>query len=97
MIRTRDIQSVVANHFGLSVEEMLGRDNSRDVARPRQVAMFLALKLTRHKLPGVGRAFNRHHTTVMDARNRIAAVTSQDPAMRKSVRYLTVELARGRY
>ena len=62
------IQSVVARRFGVTIIDLLSRRRARAVARPRQVAMWLARKMTLNSLPEIGRAFaHRDHTTVMHA------------------------------
>ncbi len=59
------IQKVVAGRFGLSVSDLAARNNSRDIAHPRQIAMYLCKKLTKSSLTEIGKAFKKHHTTVM--------------------------------
>ena len=59
------IQQAVAAKFGLPVADLLARNNSRTVAYPRQVAMYLCKRLTRMSLTSVGKAFHKHHTTVL--------------------------------
>ena len=59
------IQHEVAETFGLTVSDLIARNNSRDIAHPRQIAMYLCKKLTNSTLSEIGRAFNKHHTTVM--------------------------------
>ena len=67
-----EIQKVVANHFGIDPREMRSQRRSRDVALTRQVAMYLAKRLTERSLPEIGRRFgNRDHTTVMYAIRKI--------------------------
>lgn len=61
----RAIQREVAEAFGLTVSDLTARNNSRDIAHPRQIAMYLCKKLTKSTLSEIGRAFNKHHTTVM--------------------------------
>jgi hypothetical protein len=62
------IQKVVAHYFGVPVREMTSARRSREVARPRQVAMYLARELTPFSLPMIGKLFgNRDHTTVIHA------------------------------
>ena len=62
------IQNVTSNFYSISLEEMLSQRRSRPLARPRQIAMYLAKKLTTRSLPEIGRKFaNRDHTTVIHA------------------------------
>jgi chromosomal replication initiator protein len=74
------VQKVVARHYNMSVQQLLERTRRHSVARPRQVAMYLACKLTQASLPDIGHRFNGFdHTTVMYARDRIAELASKDP------------------
>jgi chromosomal replication initiator protein len=62
---------------------------ARAVARPRQIAMFLAKQLTSRSLPEIGRKFgNRDHTTVMHACSRVAELMQKDPALAEDVELL---------
>jgi chromosomal replication initiator protein len=66
------IQEVVSRHYGIDVRYMKSAQRGRDVARPRQIAMFLAKELTPKSLPCIGQHFgNRDHTTVMHAIKRV--------------------------
>ena len=73
------IARTVAAHFKLSVEELKSKNNSRQIAVPRQVAMYLCKKLTKHSFPEIGREFGgKHHTTVMHSVEKINALTNED-------------------
>ncbi len=76
-----NIQKTVADYYKIKVSEMYSKKRSRNVARPRQIAMALAKELTQLSLPDIGDAFGgRDHTTVLHACRRIAALktTSND-------------------
>jgi chromosomal replication initiator protein len=74
------VQKVVARHYNMSLQQLLERTRRHAVARPRQVAMYLACKLTQASLPDIGQRFNGFdHTTVMYARDRIAELAGKDP------------------
>ncbi len=60
-----DIQAAVCGEFGVTLSKLLCDRTSRDLARPRQVGMWLSVKLTSQSLPAIGRMFCRDHTTVM--------------------------------
>ncbi len=62
-----EIQHKVSEHFKIKVSEMQSKRREREVARPRQIAMYLAKKLTTRSLPEIGRKFDRDHTTVIHA------------------------------
>ena len=75
-----NIQKTVADYYKIKVSEMYSKKRSRNIARPRQVAMALAKELTHLSLPDIGDAFGgRDHTTVLHACRKIAALktTSQ--------------------
>ena len=61
----QDIQRAVCTHFGLTKEELLGKDRSQRIAVPRQLAIFLCRKLTETSSTDLGRAFNRNHSTIL--------------------------------
>ena len=66
------VQEVIADHFGLSTDQLLSKDRSRRVAEPRQFAMYLCCELTSDSLPAIAGAFERDHSTVVHARDKIA-------------------------
>ncbi len=83
------IARTVADHYNLSVDEMKAKNNSRAVAVPRQVAMYLCKKLTRHSFPEIGREFGgKHHTTVMHSVDKIQALTDDDRNFHREVQSL---------
>ena len=63
----RAIQKLVCQHFKMSRDDMLGPCRKRKLAWPRQMAMALCHEFTRQSLPGIGRYFQRDHTTVLYA------------------------------
>jgi chromosomal replication initiator protein len=72
-----NIQRTVADYYKIKVAEMYSKKRSRNVARPRQVAMALAKELTQLSLPDIGEAFGgRDHTTVLHACRKIALLKS---------------------
>lgn len=81
------IQSVVAEVCDVPLIEMTSQRRSREVARPRQVAMYLAKELTPRSLPEIGRRFgNRDHTTVMHAIRRIEQLRFEDAELNGTIR-----------
>ena len=84
-----EIQRRVAEHFNIKMIEMTSSRRARVVARPRQVAMYLAKQLTSRSLPEIGRKFGgRDHTTVMHALKKIAELTLSDRALAEDVELL---------
>lgn len=87
------IQAVVALHYGIAPTEMRSDRRARSVARPRQVAMFLAKELTAKSLPNIGRYFgNRDHTTVMHAIKQVKKLCANDPIMFADIEVLRERL-----
>ena len=73
------ISKAVAAHYKLTVEELKSKNNSRQIAVPRQVAMYLCKRLTKHSFPEIGRDFGgKHHTTVMHSVEKIDSLIKED-------------------
>ena len=86
VITVDKIQNVVSNYFNIPLSDMLSQRRSRPLARPRQIAMYLAKKLTTRSLPEIGRRFaNRDHTTVIHAVKTITRLSEQDDEMKKNI------------
>ncbi|PCI00236.1 MAG: chromosomal replication initiator protein DnaA [Alphaproteobacteria bacterium] len=84
-----EIQRKVAEHYTLRLSDMHSSRRSRNVARPRQVAMYLCKKLTPRSLPEIGRKFGgRDHTTVMHAVRKIDELIGGDIAFADEVKTL---------
>ena len=80
------IQNVVSNYYNIPLSDMLSQRRSRPLARPRQIAMYLAKKMTTRSLPEIGRRFaNRDHTTVIHAVKTITRLSEQDDEMKKGI------------
>jgi chromosomal replication initiator protein len=81
-INVEGIQKTVAEYFKIKISDMHSKRRSRNVSRPRQVAMALAKDLTQMSLPEIGEAFgNRDHTTVLHACRTIATLRKQDTTL----------------
>ena len=84
-----EIQKRVAEHFNVKMAEMTSSRRARVVARPRQVAMYLAKQLTSRSLPEIGRKFGgRDHTTVMHAVKKIEELVAGDRGLAEDVELL---------
>ena len=80
------IQNLVAAHFNLNIHELLSPRRSRSLARPRQIAMYLAKQHTTKSLPDIGRKFsNRDHTTVIHAVKKIEELIKKDNEIKQSI------------
>jgi chromosomal replication initiator protein len=73
------IQKFVADYYQLKLTELKSRNNSKSIAMPRQVAMYLCKSLTHASLPEIGRSFGgKHHSTVIHSIKKIEALRKQD-------------------
>jgi chromosomal replication initiator protein len=84
-----EIQKRVSEHFHIRHAEMVSARRAREVARPRQIAMYLAKQLTPRSLPEIGRRFGgRDHTTVIHAVRQIEKLRAADSEIDTDVRTL---------
>ncbi|MEE4297240.1 MAG: chromosomal replication initiator protein DnaA [Wenzhouxiangella sp.] len=94
LITIENIQKTVADFYQLRVTDLLSKRRTRSIARPRQMAMFLAKSLTDHSLPEIGNAFGgRDHTTVLHACRKIESLCETDGRLREDRARLTRELS----
>jgi chromosomal replication initiator protein len=78
-ITIEQIQRVVSAHYRLRADDIKTKNNSRQIAVPRQVAMYLCKRLTKHSFPEIGREFGgKHHTTVIHSVEKIEALITRD-------------------
>lgn len=88
-VTIEEIQKRVASHFNIRVSDMHSARRARSVARPRQVAMYLAKQLTSRSLPEIGRKFGgRDHTTVMHAVKKVEELRECDSSFAEDVELL---------
>ncbi|MFK4792639.1 chromosomal replication initiator protein DnaA [Sphingobium sp. ZW T5_29] len=92
-ITVDEIQKVCAAHYKIDAAEMRSKRRARAVARPRQVAMYLAKKMTPRSLPEIGRIFGgRDHSTVIHAVKTIEGLRQTSPDMDADIRALQRQL-----
>ena len=91
-IRPETIQQVVANHFGITIGDMIGKCRARSVADPRMVAMYLCRKLTRMSSNEIGSIFGRTHANVLHAEKTIPARCSEDDILKRALNQLEHQL-----
>lgn len=92
-ITIEQIQKVVANHYGLKISDLKSKNNSRSIAQPRQVAMYLCKSLTKTSLPEIGREFGgKHHTTVLHSINKISQLCETDRVFHTLINSLILEI-----
>jgi chromosomal replication initiator protein len=84
-----EIQRKVAEHYNIRLSDMIGPKRLRNIARPRQVAMYLAKQLTPRSLPEIGRRFGgRDHTTIMHGVRKIEELMSTDSQLSDDLQLL---------
>ena len=88
-----EILRKVTDHYGLNMSDMLSPRRTRSIARPRQVAMYLAKTMTEHSLPEIGRQFGkRDHTTVIHAVKKVEELQISDTQIVKDIEVLRRQL-----
>ena len=93
-ISIEDIQKQVASHFSIRTADMFSARRARQIARPRQIAMYLAKNLTASSYPEIGRQFGgRDHTTIMHAVRKIEDLMAEDSQLADDVQLLRSLLA----
>ncbi len=81
-----DIQKKVCEHYAVKISDLHGARRSRNLVRPRQIAMYLCKKLTTRSLPDIGRSFGgRDHTTVLHAVQKVEELIKADAAMAEDI------------
>src|SRR5271169_95197 len=88
-VTIEQIQKRVGEHFGLRAQDLKVRSNSKQIAFPRQVAMFLVKQLTSASLPEIGKQFGgKHHTTVLHSIHKIESQRQSDKDLNKTINRL---------
>lgn len=88
-VRIEDILKVVSRHFKIARNDILSARRSRDVVRPRQIAMYLAKALTSRSLPEIGRRFGgRDHTTVLHSVRKVEQLMKDDGELQQEIELL---------
>jgi chromosomal replication initiator protein len=91
--RVEEIKMVVARAYNCSIIDLISARRTADVVRPRQIAMYLAKKLTPRSLPDIGSRFGgRDHSTVLHAVRKIAGLVLTDGALAQEIARLEAEL-----
>ena len=93
VITIQQIQKLVASTYKLTIEELVSKNNARNISHPRQVAMYLSKHLTKHSYPEIGRAFGgKHHTTVMHSVEKIESLVATDSTLQRLISELSESL-----
>jgi chromosomal replication initiator protein len=85
-VTVEEIQRKVSEHFNIRLSDMLGPKRARNIARPRQIAMYLAKELTSRSLPEIGRRFGgRDHTTILYGVRKVEDMRATDSQLAEDV------------
>src|SRR5512132_2632792 len=91
------MQKTVATAYKLSVDQLVSKNNARQFSFPRQIAMYLCKKLTKHSYPEIGRAFGgKHHTTVMHSVTKVESQRGRDSSFHNLINELSDRVQRYR-
>lgn len=82
------IQRTVADHFDLRQSDILGKKRSRDIAWPRQIAMYLSRTMTSQSFPVIGEAFDRNHATILYASGQVVEKAKKDSGLQQTLAIL---------
>jgi chromosomal replication initiator protein len=91
-VNINQIKKTVCKHFKVSMEDLNSKKKNNSIAWPRQVAMYLATELTSLSLPEIGREFNRDHSTVVHAREKLKEEIEQNPFFIPVINQITTEV-----
>jgi chromosomal replication initiator protein len=94
-ITIEKIQKAVAASYRIRVDELISKSNTRRLSLPRQVAMYLCKRLTKHSYPEIGRAFGgKHHTTVIHSFGKIESLVTSDSNIQRLINEITESLTK---
>lgn len=92
-ITASNIISVLSDYYNVSVEDIIGKKRTQDIAMIRQTAMYISRELTEYSLPKIGSEFGgRDHATVIHACNKISAKIKEDPSFENLVNDLITRI-----
>src|SRR5215217_3982945 len=93
VVTIQQIQKLVASTYKLTAEELISKNNARQISHPRQIAMYLCKHLTKHSYPEIGRAFGgKHHTTVIHSVEKIESLVATDETLQRLISELSESL-----
>ncbi len=89
VVSVEDIQKYVANYYNIRLQDMKSKKRSRNIAFPRQVAMYCCKRMTRHSLPEIGEYFGgKDHTTILYAARKIDALQQKDASFKHEIEHI---------
>ncbi len=94
LLTVESIQRAVAEHYDIRLADMTSKRRPANIAFPRQVAMYIARKMTQFSSPTIAESFGRNHATILHAVSTIEKRLTQDAELRQAVNQLERKLAR---
>ena len=88
MVTMEFIKKVICDEFKIKLSDLESTKRPRNIAHPRQIAMFLCRELTHESLPAVGQSFNRDHSTVIHACDKITSDIKRDNELKEQIKRL---------
>ena len=88
------IIQATAEHYGVTISDIKAPGRTQSLVTPRQMAMFLACKLTTDSLPDIGKSFDRKHTTVYYGSQQIQKRLSVEPDLKQAIAQISAKLGR---
>ena len=87
------IMEIVAEHYNITVSDILSRKKNKEIANPRQICMYLSRKYTEYSLQAIGKAMgNRDHTTVLHGHDKILDLIKKDESLKTNIDILVKKL-----
>jgi len=94
-ITIENIQKLVCKYYKINIKELLSRSRKRNIAQPRQIAMYLARRHTDRTFQAIGRDFNRYHATTLHAIGTVERLIREQRPVQKQVEFLSRRLESG--
>ncbi len=91
-ISIKKIQKIVADYYGVKTSMLSQANRQKDIAKARQIAMYLAKETTTESLPKIGKSFNKNHATVIYSVKSIQKKISEDSAFSKEIKSIEEKL-----
>jgi acyl carrier protein len=91
-ISIRDVQRVVAAFYGVEMASLISEKRTADVVYPRQIAMYLARRLSNQTYPDIGQRFGRDHTTVLHSIRKVEALRQTYQRVRDEIQIILMKL-----
>jgi chromosomal replication initiator protein len=91
------IKELVCKQFGITAKDITSKSRKQQIARPRQIAMYLSRQFTDAPLQAIGKSFNRYHATVLHAIRTVETGIKENSVLKQQVSYLSDKLERGTF